>query len=99
MVREIFTINPEKNVKYVANKYIIADRWCAINVLKSSIPNQDRRKAIRKTWASVKYAKDVRLETIFVVGVADTEEMQRFIEKENRTFGDILQIDLPDDKE
>ena len=76
--------------------FISADRkkWKMISVVKSWIVNNDNRRAIRDTWASVHLIDNVELETIFLVARAKTLKQQEALKLENDEFGDILQVDI-----
>lgn len=71
-------------------------RWSAINMVKSAVPNKDRRIAIRDTWG-VEIKNGIRIKTVFIVGTVENQTKQEEIVKEYDKYGDILQINIPDD--
>lgn len=69
-------------------------------LVKSAVPNFEKRKAIRNTWGSENQIDDsVQIRTIFLLGspTNETYHLQRHIEEENDRFHDILQGDFIDE--
>ena len=54
------------------------------------------RETLRRLWAHNLLFKDVKLRVVFPIGRTDTWQNQSDIERESRTFGDILQQDYID---
>ena len=65
-------------------------------VVKSTISNFSRRKAIRYTWGNVKMYGEIMLQTIFILGNTSDRAITEQIDLENHIHGDILQFDFPD---
>ena len=58
--------------------------------------NVENRQALRETWASVRQIDEVQLDAVFLVARAPGEDLQQKLEAENKEFGDILQVDVPE---
>lgn len=79
-----------------------ADKLNSVFVVVVSAPRYfEKRDAIRRTW--MKNLKDKTVRNLvnvagfaFLVGLADSENIQADIEKENRKHGDIIQVDILD---
>ena len=69
--------------------------WKMFTFVKSSSENFLLRFAIRRTWASIRYLDGGEFKAIFVIGQTDSKA-QEIVEKEHQKYGDILQIEIPD---
>jgi len=66
--------------------------------VKSKNSHADHRHAIRRTWGSQTSIDRWRIRTIFVTGNA-SGLLQKSIHNEWEIYGDILQVDAPDEYE
>ncbi|XP_077978176.1 uncharacterized protein LOC144434202 [Glandiceps talaboti] len=71
------------------------DVFVLVGVL-SHPKNEELRRAIRETWGSSNTDSEsgLRIETIFFIGLSDSGEGQKSVEKENFEYGDIIQINF-----
>lgn len=68
-----------------------------IYLVKSSMPNFDKRQAIRNSWGFENRFSDVPIRRVFLLGVnPSNHELQARIAKEQEQFGDIVQADFID---
>ena len=65
-------------------------------MVKTSIPNRERREVIRKTWGGVKAYDGMRQEVVFLVGTTEDAAENAYLLEESDRFGDILQFDIID---
>lgn len=67
-------------------------------LVKSSLENFERRKAIRNSWGFERRFSDVPIRTVFLLGTKLNDEiLQRKIESEKALYGDIVQSNFIDD--
>uniref|UniRef100_A0A8D2JT12 Hexosyltransferase n=1 Tax=Sciurus vulgaris TaxID=55149 RepID=A0A8D2JT12_SCIVU len=68
--------------------------------IKSSPSNYERRELVRRTWGQERLVRGARLRRLFLVGTAshphEARKVNRLLELEARTNGDILQWDFHD---
>jgi hypothetical protein len=81
-------------------KKVTVDRTIFV-IINSAPANFRKRKMIRQTWRNhLKDAHEERLLGVagfaFILGLAEDQETQNQIEKEAKTYGDIIQIGIPD---
>jgi len=89
-----------QGIAVITFKIVICVLETTLNIavfVKSKANYFKRRETIRSTWGRFFFVKSVRIERIFVLGQTENEADQRLIIHENKTRGDILQYDGPDD--
>ncbi|KAM5237986.1 N-acetyllactosaminide beta-1,3-N-acetylglucosaminyltransferase 3 [Ctenodactylus gundi] len=68
--------------------------------IKSAPANYERREVVRRTWGRERLVRGARLQRVFLVGTAENpheaRKVNRLLELEARTYGDILQWDFHD---
>ncbi|KAG3279950.1 UDP-GlcNAc:betaGal beta-1,3-N-acetylglucosaminyltransferase 3, partial [Ictidomys tridecemlineatus] len=68
--------------------------------IKSSPSNYERRELVRRTWGQERQVRGAQLRRLFLVGSAghrhEARKVNRLLELEARTHGDILQWDFHD---
>nr|XP_039258405.1 lactosylceramide 1,3-N-acetyl-beta-D-glucosaminyltransferase A-like isoform X2 [Styela clava] len=108
LIRETDELRPLANYILQPRNILIDDiqfpaaekyRWSAINVVKSAVRNKYRRMAVRDTWGEIEELNGTRIKTVFILGTTKNQTVQSYIVKESEKYGDILQIDIPDDYE
>ncbi|XP_068217400.1 beta-1,3-galactosyltransferase 1-like [Palaemon carinicauda] len=67
-----------------------------INVVPIAPSSVYSRNMIRELWANQKYWKNSLMQTMFLVGLPSTNELQHIIEKESTEYHDIIQVGLID---
>ncbi|KAL5286829.1 B3GALT1.2 family protein [Megaselia abdita] len=66
-------------------------------VVKSAMKHFERRSAIRQSWGFERRFSDVKIRTVFVLGVSsDNENLQKHIDNEDDQFHDIIQGNFED---
>jgi len=65
-------------------------------VIKSAVDHGLAREIIRRTWASISFIEGFLFTSIFVLGQTDANK-QALIEEEFERYGDLLQLNLPDE--
>ncbi|XP_046561809.1 lactosylceramide 1,3-N-acetyl-beta-D-glucosaminyltransferase-like isoform X2 [Haliotis rubra] len=68
-----------------------------VTVVDSMPSHVSRRSEIRKTFGSVRYFKGVSSATVFVLGLATNHDLQRQLQQEADTYGDMIQGNFIDD--
>ncbi len=56
----------------------------------SSLKHASQRNTIRSTWGSVAFRRDIGL--AFMLGISNKSLVNEHIERENRLYGDIIQV-------
>ena len=66
-------------------------------VIKSAVPNFERREAIRQTWGYEKRFSDVDIRRVFLLGrLPSLPEQELAVDREGDRYGDIVQADFVD---
>ncbi|XP_055852734.1 beta-1,3-galactosyltransferase brn [Episyrphus balteatus] len=65
-------------------------------IVKSAMPNFERRQAIRQTWGYETRFSDVIIRTVFMLGVSNNQELQKHIKTESLQYNDIVQSNFED---
>lgn len=65
-------------------------------LVKSSLKHFDRRKIIRQTWGLENQFSEVPTRTVFILGKSYDVEVQKRIQEEHESYGDIVQYDFFD---
>lgn len=67
-------------------------------IVKSAVENFDRRVAIRQTWGMKSRFPDIRIRTVFILGIIKSRnsEIQQKVRKESRKHNDIIQLQYLD---
>lgn len=65
-------------------------------LVKSAMPNFERRYVIRRTWGYEKRFSDVKIRTVFLLGTGSDEKVQDKITKEHLLYQDIVQANFTD---
>jgi len=66
-------------------------------VIKSAVPNFERREAIRQTWGYEKRFSDVDIRRVFLLGrLPSLPEQELAVDREDDRYGDIVQADFID---
>ncbi|XP_039258404.2 beta-1,3-galactosyltransferase brn-like isoform X1 [Styela clava] len=94
-----YILQPSNLISGIKNTTTEKYRWSAINVVKSAVRNKYRRMAVRDTWGEIEELNGTRIKTVFILGTTKNQTVQSYIVKESEKYGDILQIDIPDDYE
>ncbi|KAK6184642.1 hypothetical protein SNE40_007076 [Patella caerulea] len=73
------------------------DKTIRLLMFISSAPNKrEARVVLRKTWAAKCKEQDSNMKCLFVIGRSEVDADNQNIITENKTYGDILQIDFRD---
>lgn len=75
------------------------DGPCILFLVKTALPNYERRSVIRRTWGDEKRFEafdDLQIRTVFLVGTSAKNDLQLNLDKEEATFGDIVQTGFMD---
>lgn len=65
-------------------------------IVKSGMPNFERRMAIRQSWGYEQRFTDVIIRTVFMLGVSNNQELQKHIKTESMQYRDIVQSNFED---
>ncbi|XP_045610125.2 beta-1,3-galactosyltransferase brn [Procambarus clarkii] len=75
----------------------IKDSIRLMYVVKSALPNFDKRMGIRNSWGFESRFSDVEIKTVFLLGMnPDKPQLQKLLEKEVQEHKDIIQADFID---
>lgn len=73
------------------------DKLRLVYLIKSSIYNFNRRKAIRNTWGFENRFSDVPIRTLFFLGISPNDRsVQALVKQEQDEFNDIVQLNFTD---
>ncbi|XP_018567208.1 beta-1,3-galactosyltransferase brn [Anoplophora glabripennis] len=67
-----------------------------VYLIKSDPHNFYRRIIIRKSWGYERRFADIEIRTVFLIGLRESESLQKLIDEENRKFSDIVQANFSD---
>lgn len=82
--------------KSCAHKCRGIDNIRLVYIIKSSPSNTQRRSAIRSTWGFQRRFSDVEIRTVFLIGMVESSQEQRYIDEESHKYGDIVQANYTD---
>lgn len=91
-----FITNTRHTCRHVKDNIWITPRL--VFLIKSAIPHIDRRNAIRQSWGFEQRFSDVIIRTVFLLGIPSQNQLavQKAIDDEHRTYGDIVQANFID---
>ena len=67
-----------------------------IFLIKSAVGHGNAREILRRTWTKVSYNEGFQFSSVFVLGRTDLAR-QALIDEEYDRYGDILQLNIPDE--